>query len=361
MLHRRLSLALAAALLSGCAAADDTCREAPAAGPASSPTGWIEVTAPRDLALLEAPARVTRGDREAVLQPVFRAQIVRFHAQPGDRVRAGQPIVDVIMPEVVDAAAVYRGATRRRTVHGARRDKLNRLRGEGLVSEGAIFEVASLAAESDLQVLAAAATLRAAGVDPAHSGEIVARPALTLSTPIDGVVRDLGGRLGEVVDGQGRSIATIVGEGHPRVEGRFLHEPPAGARLQFMAVDGTTRPLIPVPLGRVVESDDGAVVLWFDVADDRPAFPGLRGTIEVVSDDSSVVQVPAGALQRRDSGLAVVRRRGEEVDEVAVELLASAGAAALVRAREADALVAGDRVADDAAALARAGLAGAAR
>lgn len=351
---RPVVLAALLLVLSGCAA-DDTCPQVQATGPASAASAWVSVTPPRDLALLQAPARVVlAGDREAVLQPLFRAQIVRFHVRPGDRVTAGQAVVDVIMPDVANAAAVYRGATRKRTAHVARRDKLVGLRGEGLVSEGAIFEVASLAAESDQQVLAAAATLRAAGVDPSHASDLITRPALPLVSPIDGVVHTLQGRLGEVVEGRGAAIATIVGTGHPRIEARFLHAPPADAELQFAAVDGGVWPLVPAPLARVVEADDGAVTMWFDVAGDQRASSGLRGTVEVVRGDPAVVQVPAGALHGHGEALAVFRRRADEVAEVPVLLVASSGAAALVRPRETDALRPGDSVAEDARAHARA-------
>lgn len=343
----------AAVLVAGCAEAA-RCPDGQVAGPASSASAWVEVSAPRDLTLLQAPARVVlAGDRAAVLQPIFRAQIARFHVRSGDKVQVGQAIADVVMPEVTNAAAIFRGASRRRTMHGARRSKLVGMRGEGLVSEGAIFEVASMTAESDQQVLIAAATLRAAGVDPSRAGELMVRPAITLTSPIEGVVRGLHGRLGEVVEGQGVAIAEIVGTGRPRIEARFLHDPPAEARLRFAGVDGSTWALVPTPISRVVESDDGAVAMWFDVADERLAFPGLRGTVEVVSEDPSVVQVPADALRGQGELLAVYRRRGEGVAEVKVALLASSGATALVRAREGDGLQIGDRVAGDARAYER--------
>src|SRR5690606_22999391 len=102
-------------------------------------------------------------------------------------------------------------------LQGARRDKLAGLRGEGLVSEGSLFDVASLAAETEQQVLVAVATLRAAGIEPRDAGKYVERPTITLRSPIDGVVRELGGQLGDVVESQGPAIAAIVGEGRPRV------------------------------------------------------------------------------------------------------------------------------------------------
>lgn len=332
-----------------------TCPEEQARGPASSPSAWVEVSAPRDLSLLQATARVVlAGDRQAVLRPLFRAQITRFHARPGDRLQAGQAVVDVIMPEVANAAAIYSAASRRRTAQGARRDKLVGLRGEGLVTESALFEVTTLAAESEQQVLMAAATLRSAGIDPATAREHIKQPTITLTSPIDGVVREFNGRLGEVVESQEAPIAVIVGEGRPRVEARFLHEPPADATLRFAAVDGAVWPLVPEPVARVVEPDDGAVVMWFEVADERMAFPGLRGVVEASSDDPSLVQVPAHALRGHGDAMAVYRRRGEAVVEVPVVLLAASGAAALVRAREVEALVVGDRVAEDARAIERA-------
>lgn len=344
----------AACLLAGGCTTDTPVVEEQVRGPASSPSAWVEASAPRDLSLLQASARVVlAGDRQAVLRPLFRAQITRFHVRAGDPVRAGQAVVDVIMPEVANAAAIYRGAARRQGLHGARRDKLVGLRGEGLVAEGALFEVASLAADTEQQVLVAAATLRAAGIEPKDAGRYVERPTITLTSPIDGVVRELSGRLGEVVESQGPPIAEIVGEGRPRVEARFLQEPPAGATLRFAAVDGSTWPLVPTPVARVVEADDGAVVMWFDVADERTAFPGLRGTVETQASDPSVVQVPASALHGRGEALAVYRRRGEEVAAVPVVVLAASGATALVRAREAEALVVGDRVAEDARAYER--------
>lgn len=349
MRRRVLSLAATVALAGGACSPRHTCPEGQYTGPASSASAWVEVGPPRDLSLLQASARVAlAGDQQAVIRPLHRAQLRRLHVRAGDRVAAGQAIVDVVMPEVANAAAIYRGATRRRMVAGARRDKLTGLRAEGLSTEGALFEVTSLAAESEQQVLMAAATLRAAGVDPARAGELVERPTITLRSPIDGVVRELGGRLGEVVDGQSEPIAVIVGEGRPRIEARFLREPPAGAALRFEAVDGSSWPLRSTPVARVVEADDGAVVMWFDVEGDPIASSGLRGAVEVVGGDASTVQVPVHALAGRGDALTVYRRRGDAIAEVPVALLSASGAAALVRAREAGALVVGDRVAEDA-------------
>lgn len=330
--------------------ADEVCPQSPTERrAASSASAWVEATAPRDVSLMQAAARVVlAGDRQAVIRPLFRAQLTRFHVQAGDRVQVGQPLVDVIMPEVLAAAASYRGAAVRSGAQGARRDKLRALRGEGLVAESAVFDVATRAAESEQQVWMAAATLRAAGLDPATARERLRKPAVSLTSPIDGVVRELGGRLGEIVEGQGPPVALIVGEGKPRVEARFLHAPPPGASMRFVAVDGSTWPLRPEPVAHAVEADDGAVVMWFEAADERSAFPGLRGTVECFSDDPGVVQVPAGALGRGPEGLLVYRQELDTVAAVPVELLMASGASALVRGRDPKALQAGTRVAGDA-------------
>lgn len=350
MITRPLLFSLLAGAAACAASPPATCpQEQPAELAASAPSAWVEVSAPRDISLLQAPARVVlAGDRQAVIRPLFRAQIARFHVRAGDRVRAGQPVVDVVMPEVVTAAATYRGAVLRSTTQHARRDKLRAMRGAGLVAEGAVFDVATLAAESEQQALTALATLRAAGIDPAGARDLLRDPNITLTSATDGVVRELQGSLGEVVEGQGPPIARIVGEGAPRIEVRFLHAPPAGSRMRFLGVDGSVWPLTREPLARTVEADDGAVIMWFAVDTDQPAAPGLRGTVEVSSDDPRVVQVPVGALGRRGTQPVVYRRRDAAVRPVPVELLAASGASALVRATGDDPLVPGDRVADDA-------------
>ncbi|MCY1070790.1 efflux RND transporter periplasmic adaptor subunit [Nannocystis sp. RBIL2] len=355
MLRRALATGCLGLTLTSCMS-EQTCPERqPNHQPASTASAWVEVTAPRDVSLLQAAARVVLpGDRQGVIRPIYRARIARFHVQAGDRVRVGQPVVDVVMPEVVVAAADYRGAQLRSATQTARRDKLGRMRDEGLVAERDVFEVATRAAEVEQQALTAAATLRAAGIDPARSRELLHKPEVTLTSDIDGVVRELHGRLGEVVEGGALPIAVIVGEGVPRVEARFLHAPPARTTMRFHAVDGSVWALKPEPLARTVEADDGAVVMWFEAEGDRLAAPGLRGTVEAFSDEAGVVQVPAGALQREGDDLVVHRRRDGTTAAIPVELLMASGASALVRAKDPSQLVAGDRVAEDALAHQRA-------
>lgn len=344
--------------IAGCdPAAVETCPQGQvveARGAASSVSAWTTVTAPRDVALLQATARVVLpGAHQAVIRPIYRAQIVGFRVQAGDRVKAGDPVVEVIMPEVVTAAASYRGALLRGEVQAARRDKLRGLRDEGLVAEAAVFDVASRTAETEQQAGLAAATLRAAGIEPGRGA--MRSPRVLLRSPIDGVVRELGGQLGEVVEGQGAPVAVIVGEGPARIEARFLHAPPVGCAMRFVAIDGAVWPLQAEPVARVVEADDGASVLWFQPSDERRAFAGLRGAVECVSDDPSLVQVPQAAIGRVDGRLVVYRREREVVTAVAVELVMSSGASALVRAVEGEGLRAGMQVADDARAVARGG------
>lgn len=339
-----------------CDAAGETCPQGqvtPRREAASSGSAWVLVTAPRDVALLQASARVVlAGSHQAVIRPLFRAQIVKFSARAGDRVKAGDPVVEVIMPEVVAAAASYRGALLRGEVQAARREKLRGLREEGLVGEAAVFDIGSRTAETEQQAWLAAGTLRAAGIDPGRASLRTTR--VSLRSPIDGVLRELGGQLGEVVEGQGAPVAVIVGEGPARVEARFLHAPPAGCAMRFVAVDGAVWPLKPTPVARVIEADDGASVLWFEPQEERLAFAGLRGSVECVSDDPSVVQVPATAVGRVGETLVVYRREEATVRAVPVALLMSSGASALVRASAGAELRAGMTVAEDAGAQARA-------
>ena len=109
-------LTLAFALSSAC----ETPPDAPSEAVAHEPR-WSSVTRPRDLSLLEAPALVVHSpEGEARVSASHMARVVRVHVRAGDTVQAGAPIVDVVMPAVLEAAARWVSVGPRRTLRTAR-------------------------------------------------------------------------------------------------------------------------------------------------------------------------------------------------------------------------------------------------
>ena len=87
---------------------------------------------------------------------------------------------------------------------------------------------------------------------------------------------------------------------------------------------------------------------WFDLEDESVMLPGgVEGRVRALSGDDAL-QVPTGALRRSGDGAVVLVRDNGNRREVVVQVLASAGASALVRG---DSLRAGDEVVADIASV----------
>jgi membrane fusion protein, heavy metal efflux system len=305
----------------------------------------VEVRAPRDASMLEAPA-IVRADPSATgeVGSTFRARVDRVRVRLGQTVEAGDPVLDVIVPEVIEAAATRDAVERRLVVHRERAAELGRVRDEGLVESSRVFEQRTTIAELEAERARAIATLHAAGVDPARASRVLKHGALTLRAPVGGVIVALDARPGEIREGGASPFAVVRGVGAIRVEVRTSEPwPSGGAALVFRVPGEPDLPLAPEPLVSTLDPETGTRLHWF-VPEAAPPLPdGLRGSVTLAS-GGGVWLVPTGAVVQGDEGAHVVRvarSKGERVDErVAVVVVAASGASALVRG----ALREGDRV-----------------
>ena len=84
----------------------------PATAPAASP--WRRVTVAEPAEPIDAPARVVAGAGATTWATVpLRATVLRVHARLGDPVDAGTVLMEVVMPELLDAAGRAEGARAR--------------------------------------------------------------------------------------------------------------------------------------------------------------------------------------------------------------------------------------------------------
>lgn len=300
--------------------------------PASPPARWVVVHAPEDLTLLELPARaIAAPGSEARLSPPFPARVLRVHVTPGDHVLAGAPLVDVSMPEVLTAAATWTATRARREVRERRRDELESLRADGLVLTGSVFEQEVSLADLDAERARALATLAAAGVSAAQASRVLRTGTVTIASPIEGVVREVDARLGEVRDPAGATLVTIVGLLPVRIEARIARELPEGATLSFAPIDGPVVPLASEPVAQLVDPSDGTRLLWLAPSSEARLPDGLRGRVLVAFPDGAVFEVPTSAIGAADGEPFVLRRTdGDGVERVSVRVLTSSGASALV-------------------------------
>jgi len=322
--------------------------EASDEGARSLATAWVEVGQPHDASLLELPARiVASAETRARIDVPLRAAVVEVFVQVGDRVEAGDRIVELRVPELVEAAAVLSGADAQLGSHRSRRDRLDQLRGQGLVGAGEVFDVQSGIGQLSAQRRRALATLTGAGLDAAARRELLTRGTVTLTAPVAGVVAALDAIPGEVVE-PGGALAQILGEGRARVALAFSGAVPNEVELEFVGVDGLRFALADTPVATAIEPELGRTLAWYETADGRPLAHGVRGRVILRGTDAGLLEVPEAALRLLDGRAWVGRRpaHGGPPEPVEVEVLRALGSSALIRSAG---LVVGDRVAADAA------------
>lgn len=330
----------------GCAEAAKSAEApiAPRATPASpsSHTRWIKVRPAKDMGLLDAPARVLAAPQgAAALSPPLKARVVRVRVRHGQLVAAGQPLVDVLMPEAVQAAGALSAATIKAEAWARRQTQLLALKAEGLARATEVAEVEALLAGARADAQAARATLRAAGVgDQQAEALLQSDGTVSLRSPIAGVITDVDARLGEVREPTGKALVEVAGESEGLVEARMLTEIISGVPAEFIAPDGTVVPLTLVSISPRVETRDGARLAWFK-ATAGTLFTGTAGRVRLHPLESWRA-VPAQAVKGDAPGTRVFVREGEKAVATPVKLIERSGAEAIVEGLSLEAEVAAD-------------------
>lgn len=327
------------------------CAEAPA--PAETPaeatsvrTPWVKARSPAGIALLQAPARVLPGPAgEAALSPPFPARIARVLVQPGDRVEAGAPLVEVVMPEVVAAAGRLAAAGERIAAQEKRREALLSLGAHGMALRSDLAEVEAALGEARAERLASRAILASAGLGDREAAALLrGTGTVPLRAPIAGVVTELDAPVGAVREGS--AIARIAGSSPGRIEARLPIAPPEGARFTFTPAGGAAHAVSLIASSPVVDRSDGSRTLFLHGDESIPA--GTSGTLRLELPEGDAVAVPARSVRLQGGGDVIFVRRGDRPEAAPVQVLASSGAEALVRGGS---LREGDEVAADAVLL----------
>ena len=316
----------------------------PARSSVDSP--WVDVHAPEDLSLLEAPGRALAGTSSVeAISAGFPLRVTRVHVQAGDEVRAGDAIVDVTSQEVLRAAADYVSSTESLAAHDERLETLRHLREARVVAIDRVFEVEAKRPALREQQRAALATLRSADVSAQQAAAVLQRGGITLRTSTAGIVRDLSVIPGQVFP-QGGTFATIVGGSSPRVEARFVSLLPDGFAYEFEDLQGRHVSLGDRPTRVLDAGEEGGIRVWFDLPEGVTLPPGAPGHVRAHPTDARFLEIPVEALVRASEGAdraRVLRRRQGREEAVEVRVVTASGTNALVEGE----LAAGDQVASD--------------
>jgi cobalt-zinc-cadmium efflux system membrane fusion protein len=354
---RLLTLALVASSMLVSCTGETRPLEAREDVPSSTKSRFITVKAPDDPTLVELPARVVASPTaRAEVASVYVARVVAVHVRPGDRVKAGDVVAEVVAPEVVEAHARLGASRKQITLQKDRSGHLSDLEQRKLVGRREVFEVDARLAELDAERRVAAAKLAAAGIERGPTGADLAGDRLRLRAPIDGVVVEVDAVLGEVRDPTDGPLLRLASEQAARIEVRAQSAFPKASSLRFVSADAREVDLKVEPVASVVDPVDGSARVWFDPETPTSLPEGLRGHVEAGEALEGALQVPQRALRWQAGVFVVYRRRAGDGNAdpipVPVDVVARSGSSAIVTPQTPGELANGDEVAADARAYA---------
>lgn len=272
-------------------------------------------------ATVQVPGRVVVAAAHVVVAAPVAARVRRLLVAPGDAVKRGAPVVEVIMPAVVEAVAALDGALARRAPVLARRGHLDALRAEGIADVAAELDVAATLAELEATIASARATLRIADLDDGALDAVRGGGVVALRVPVAGVVATIDAVVGAVVDA-GAPLATFVAsiDDDDRARRRVVVRTAIAiddealtkaGTATLMGADGTTIGLRALAAVDSIGVRDGARDRWF-VVDDAAAGAAARAAlvdgrvVTVALPAQGTARVPASAVRLGSDGVAVV-------------------------------------------------------
>ena len=312
----------------------------------SSATRWTAALPAINSEWLDYPARVLSSPNDsALVTPPLTGRVLHVRVHPGQTVQAGDALVDLVMPELIQAAGALRSSELRLVSWNERRARLVPLLEKGLARAAELNEIDSAIASVRAERESARATLRAAGEPDQRAASLLdGNGAVSLRAPLTGVVVSVSAKPGEIrAPAAGPLLELVASDTDPTVEARFSALPPQGSSFEWLAA-GAVVPLSLEALSPHADERDGSRTAWFHVANGQPGLvAGSLGRVRIVA-GADWVLVPARALRTIDGVLTVQVQTAEGGRAVPVTLIQQNASDAVIRG-----VAAGTSVAADAA------------
>lgn len=228
------SLLIGVLALAACARAV----QAPPPQPLERPSSGVQVQRAERAAgraWLDSPATVLAapGTSASVSVPLS-ARVLRVRVRRGQRVEAGEALIDLVMPELMRAAGALSGASIRLEAYEKRRQSVAALLERGLARASELAELEVQIADARADRESARATLRAAGVRDAEAPALLGGAGSSaLRAPIAGVVVLLSAQPGEVREPGSGPLVELADQADVQIEARLAHLPPRARALQL--------------------------------------------------------------------------------------------------------------------------------
>jgi biotin carboxyl carrier protein len=280
----------------------------------------------------------------ALVSAPLSARVLRVYVRPGQRVAQGEPLVELVMPELIRAAGTLRASDIKLAALSQRHARLLPLLVQGLARTAEVSELESAIATLRAERESARSTLRSAGEPDARAAALVeGHGASVLRAPVAGMVVSVSAQLGQVREPAGGPLLELISDAAPQIEARFSVEPEPQVGFEWVE-PGHTIPLLLDAVSPRAGATDGTRLAWLHVAPGAvPPVLGALGRVRMIAPAGWLV-VPIRALATR-----------ADVHEVRVqkEVGSRALRVTLVRQSESEAVItglaAGTLVAADAA------------
>lgn len=297
--------------------------------PMSSPTRWIPAVANPSAVLLEGPARVvSETPSVAEISASLHLRVRSVSVAVGDRIEAGEPVLEVYAPELVAAAARWLGGREQLAAIDERLAHLRALHKDGLARSDQLLELAVNRSETAAMVDANLAVLTGNGVDPSQARSIVRRGSVVLRAPLAGTVTSVIERLGRSEE-PGTVFAVIEGERAARIEAELVGKMPSAVRATFVTLDGREIPLADTPVATRLEPRSGRTRVWLEPREPVLLPGGVSGTLRLRT-KAPALEVPTSALVTRDGETRVYVLHDGAPKASSVQVVRDSGTSALV-------------------------------
>lgn len=296
----------------------------PTAAEPASGQRWSPVRKASDVRSFEATGKLLAppGARAELSLPLT-ANIIALAAMPGQRVSAGQMLMEVMMPELARAQGQLEGARLRADAYAARLKQLEELRTEGLARGADLADARARLAEAQAAAREAEAligSVQSVGIKRhGKHYDVVA--------PLAGVVVSVNAPIGSTRGPGDGAVCVISGGSATRVEARFGFSLPRDASYELWALGQRQSGLRLVAQAPEVSANDATRSAWFELTDKTELPQGTSVRVRMRVPEGTWV-VPQSSLSQRDRDPpSVTTAHGA----VKVEVLTTFGPEALVR------------------------------
>lgn len=250
--------------------------------------------------------RVNEDAYAEVASPVS-ARVTRVLVRPGDAVKAGQALVELSSPELVQARAELEAARSRLEIARKNAERKRALAADRLVPEREVIEAEAALTEADAAYNVAGSALRKFGPAAGEAG-------LAIRSPLVGTVIDRSVVQGQLADPSKTlfrigDLSTLWLHAHVFERDAVRVQTGRTATATFAALPGKSTGAIIQWIGREVDASSRTIDIRLDVPNpDGVLRPGMSATVSIPLGDAGpneVVTIPAAAVQRVGAGWAV--------------------------------------------------------